>query len=442
MAQGDSNQYGYGLDPMLMSALVAALTKGQSAQSGRLNDFASLLFDPQFAAFSGNFDPAYTQQQQFSPSYGPYLSSSLKSPVPIWQQAAQSIINGDIDPTSAVLEVASALGVTEDVPNEQGLTFDAIQQQVTKMFDEAGAAMKQEQDFYDAQNKAYTDSVFGKAGLPAPQAQYTISEEMAMSDPMRYVALPYSQEYQDMIERYNKQMREVSGLQNAVNTASNREFKTIYEKMMDDYADKKKAEEDKRAAETQAGAVPTEQANSPIPIAAAEVEGFAQRLGISASDVEKARRSAIADIVTRYEVPESDVFKYERSRSDYENRFKQYLQRETDINIDTVGSFTPAAQQYFDTSVDEFRTDTQNRADQDQEARRGIAMSYEAQKKAKAAPVVTEAQKKANLESGRAVGMKKDANTQRLIDLYLANLTKRTPTSDALQARMYAALGM
>ncbi|NCZ94850.1 MAG: hypothetical protein EBZ16_04900 [Flavobacteriia bacterium] len=122
MAQGDSNQYGYGLDPMLMSALVAALTKDQSSQSGRLNDFASLLFDPQFAAFSGNFDPAYTQQQQFTPSYGPYLSSSLKSPVPIWQQAAQSIINGDIDPTSAVLEVASALGVTEDVPNEQGLT--------------------------------------------------------------------------------------------------------------------------------------------------------------------------------------------------------------------------------------------------------------------------------------------------------------------------------
>lgn len=173
-----SNQYGYGLDPVFLSLLSSFASKGQSKQTDYMQNLLSLLLDPKFAATSGNFDPMLVQPQQFSPTYGPTLLGALNSPTPVLSQIAQSIIAGQIDPMNAAAEMAAALNVKRDeygdTPNAQGLTYASIEDMVSKMFAEAGDAREAETNFYADQQKAISENVFSKAGLPQPTESYTM----------------------------------------------------------------------------------------------------------------------------------------------------------------------------------------------------------------------------------------------------------------------------
>lgn len=173
-----SNQYGYGLDPVFLSLLSSFASKDQSKQTDYMQNLLSLLLDPKFAATSGNFDPMLVQPQQFSPTYGPTLLGALNSPTPVLSQIAQSIISGQIDPMNAAAEMAAALNVKRDeygdTPNAQGLTYASIEDMVSKMFVEAGDVREAEANFYADQQKAISENVFSKAGLPQPTEQYTM----------------------------------------------------------------------------------------------------------------------------------------------------------------------------------------------------------------------------------------------------------------------------
>lgn len=173
-----SNQYGYGLDPVFLSLLSSFASKDQSKQTDYMQNLLSLLLDPKFAATSGNFDPMLVQPQQFTPTYGPTLLGALNSPTPVLSQIAQSIIAGQIDPMNAAAEMAAALNVKRDeygdTPNAQGLTYASIEDMVSKMFAEAGDVREAEANFYADQQKAISENVFSKAGLPQPTESYTM----------------------------------------------------------------------------------------------------------------------------------------------------------------------------------------------------------------------------------------------------------------------------
>jgi hypothetical protein len=372
----------------LIQLLAAYAASGREANTNVDNtqDLIAALLSPSLGIAGGTYDPTYAVPSQFTPVYGPYLTGALNSSTPVWRQAAQTILAGTSNRSSIIAQIAAALNVSQDeygdTPNSAGLTYSAIAEEVDKMMAEAGAARSEEAKFYDEQRKQLAENVYGKAGLPQPFAEYSIDLNMVASNPMLYAALPPSLESlwsEKVAEDYRKL---TASRESEYAKALNREMQAIYEKMPKDGG------------------------------GGAAGLGSGGGGGGSWGDTSK-----------------ETVQKKPRWQGDSQSWIEGALPL----------LFRGNRSNWLSNAAEKIDTAKLQKHLEEMDARRGIAMSYEAQKKA----AEKMASEKAELESRKRAQAGLDERTKmlQLADLMTAREQQRTPLGDALMQRFMGLIG-
>ena len=387
-------------------------TSTPASQLNYQQDIMSSLFNPQFAAAYDMFDPVGLTPAPFDFAT-PVLTGALNSTTPVWRTVAKQISDGTIDRQNAISAVAEALGVDE-YSTGAGLNLKSIESDIDSMFNEVGdkqnAAIKYEQDLRTAEQ----ENIYGKAGLRQPYEQYTVQDA------------PFSQSIFDKQSELQKMIQSLALRGDKQREAINTDTQAIYTKMM---------EQDK----TQQGALPSKL----LPETEADANQLADALGISQRWMRDIFNKSIG--LGTVQVYDQEKKKYvDKTYTSEEKKqiFKTLIQNE--INKGTSGTGSPIGD-WISGNDDERAVKVKNyfesgkplitgqrKESADQAGRRGIAMSMEATKQAKAknSDQYLSADRFAKEQKAKELDIQKLAELQNLID------AGRTPLKDQLNQRM------
>ena len=403
-------------DPL---ALIQFLQNGSGGKppspSSQLNyqqDIMSSVFNPQFSAAYGMFDPVGLVPAPFEFAT-PELTGALNSSTPIWKQVAQQISDGTIDRQNAISVVAETLGVDE-YSTGAGLNLKTIEDIINNMFNEVGdkqnAAIKYEQDMREAEQ----DNVYGKAGLRQPYEQYSVNDA------------PFSQDIYDQQSELQNMIRSLSLRTDKQRKQTGVDTQAIYAKMM---------EQDEAAQD----AIPARL----LPKNSADAKELAKSLGVDEDWMMDIYNKTIGS--NGFELWDAEKQKYVTkilTPAEKEEVFKTFIKNEVDKGTSGTGS---PIDDWFSGNDDERGVKVSNyiaagkplitgkrKEDADQTARRGMAMSMEAAKKAKAKnkDQYLSADRFKVEAKGREIDVEKLAELQNLID------AGRTPTGDQINQRL------
>ena len=375
-------------------------------------DIMSSVFNPQFSAGYGMFDPVGLVPAPFEFAT-PELTGALNSATPIWKQVAQQISDGTIDRQNAISVVAETLGVDE-YSTGAGLNLKTIEDIINNMFNEAGdkqnAAIKYEQDMREAEQ----DNVYGKAGLRQPYEQYTLQDA------------PFSQDIYDQKSELEKMIQSLSLRTDKQRKQTGVDTQAIYTKMM---------EQDKSAQD----AIPARL----LPKSLADAEALAETLGIDKDWMKDIyNKSYGLGVIKVWDQEKKKYVDKTLTPAEKEQAFKTFIKNE--VNKGTSGTGSPV-DDWLSGNDDERGVKVSDyivagkplisgkrKESKDQEARRGMAMSMEAGKRAKDKnkDQYLSADRFKVEAKGREIDVEKLAELQNLID------AGRTPTGDQINQRL------
>lgn len=403
-------------DPL---ALIQYLQSGSGSKTptpaSQLNyqqDVMSSLFNPQFAAAYGMFDPVGLAPAPFQYAT-PVLTGALNSATPIWQEVAQAIMNGTIDRQNAISAVAEALGVDE-YSTGAGLTIDDVKSQIDSMFKEAGDKQNAFADYETKLREDEQSNIYGKAGLRQPYEQYTVQDA------------PFSQSVFDKQSELQKMIQSLALRGDKQRQATNTDYQAIYKKMM---------EQDK----TQQEALPSKL----LPENEADANQLADALGISQSWMKNIFNKSIGlGTVQVYDQEKKKYVDKTYTPEEKQQIFKTLIQNEINKGTSGTGSLVG---DWISGNDDERAVKVKNylesgkplitgqrKESANQAGRRGIAMSMEAAKQAKSKNTdqYLSAERFAKEQKAKELDIQKLAELQNLID------AGRTPLQDQLNQRM------
>jgi hypothetical protein len=100
----------------LIQLLAAYAASGREVNTNVDNtqDLVAALLSPSLGVAGGTYDPTYAVPARFTPTYGPYLTGALNSSTPVWRQAAQTILAGTSNRSNIIAQIAAALNVSQD----------------------------------------------------------------------------------------------------------------------------------------------------------------------------------------------------------------------------------------------------------------------------------------------------------------------------------------
>jgi hypothetical protein len=383
-----------------------------SSQLNYTQDIMSSLFNPQFAAAYGMFDPVGLTPAPFDFAT-PVLTGALNSATPVWREIAQQISDGTIDRQNAISAVAEALGVDE-YSTGAGLNLKSIETDIDSMFNEIGdkqnAAIKYESDMRAAEQ----DNLYGKAGLRQPYEQYTVQDA------------PFSQGVFDKQSELEKMVQSLSLRGDKQRQDTNADTQAIYTRMM---------EQDKAAQD----ALP----DRLMPESWADAKALAKTLGVDEKWMKDIYDKSLGlGTVQVYDQEKQKYVNKTFTPAEKEEAFRTWIKNE--VNKGTSGTGSPI-DDWLSGNDDERAVKVANylkegkplisgkrKESQNQEARRGIAMSYEAAKKSKVKNTdrYLAADRFAKEAKAKELDIQKLAELQNLID------AGRTPLEDQLTQRM------
>ena len=403
-------------DPL---ALIQFLQNGSGSNppsdASQLNysqDVMSSVFNPQFSAAYGMFDPVGLVPAPFEFAT-PELTGALNSSTPIWRQVAQQISDGTIDRQNAISVVAETLGVDE-YSSGAGLNLKTIEDIINSMFNEVGdkqnAAITYEQDMREAEQ----DNIYGKAGLRQPYEQYTLQDA------------PFSQSVFDQQSELEKMIQSLSLRGDMQRQATNTDTQAIYTKMM---------EQDKAAQD----AIP----DRLLPQSEEDAKQLAKTLGVEEAwmmDIYK--KSYGLGTVKVYDQEKQKYVDKTFTPAEKEQAFKTFIKNEINKGTSGTGSLVG---DWMSGNDDERAVKVadyiaagkplisgERKESKNQEARRSMAMSMEASKRAKDKnkDQYLSADRFKVEAKGREIDIQKLAELQNLID------AGRTPTGDQINQRL------
>ncbi len=371
-------------------------------------DIMSSLFNPQFAAAYGMFDPVGLAPAPFQYAT-PVLTGSLNSATPIWQEVAQAIIDGTIDRQNAISAVAEALGVDE-YSRGAGLTLDDVKSQIDSMFKEAGDKQNAFADYETKLREDEQSNIYGKAGLRQPYEQYTLQDA------------PYSQELRGTQSDLENMVRmlTISDKNRRTNTAA--DTQAIYKKMM---------EQDKAAQE----AIP----NKLIPQSPDDAKALAKTLGVDEGWMKGIYDKSIGlGPVEIYDQEQQRYVLKEYTPAEKEQIFRNLIRNEKNQDLNPISDLLAGKDDERAAKVKNYLESGKplisggRNESVDQAGRRGMAMSMEAAKKAKVKNTdqYASAQRFAAEQKAREIEARKLAELRNLMD------AGRTPLGDQLNDRM------
>lgn len=375
-------------------------------------DIMSSLFNPQFAAAYETFDPVGLAPAPFQYAT-PVLTGSLNSATPIWQQVAQAIMDGTIDRQNAISAVAEALGVDE-YSTGAGLTIDDVKSQIDTMFKEAGDKQNAAADYETKLREDEQSNVYGKAGLRQPYEEYTLQDA------------PFSQGVFDAQSELQKMLETLTLSEGKRRQSTGADTQAIYTKMM---------EQDKAAQD----ALPSRL----LPQSSADAKQLAKSLGVDEDWMMGIYNKSFGlDSFEEYDQEQKKYVTRVVTPAEKEQAFKTLIQNEVDKGTSGSGSLLD---DWFSSNDDERGVKLSNyinagkplvtgkrKESEDQSARRGMAMSAEAGKKAEkknydraAFAKRYDAEKLTN-----EIKARKSAELRNLMD------AGRTPTGDQINERL------
>lgn len=387
-------------------------TPSASSQLNYQQDIMSSLFNPQFAAAYGMFDPVGLAPAPFQYAT-PVLTGSLNSATPVWKEVAQAIMDGTIDRQNAISAVAEALGVDE-YSTGAGLTIADVKSQVDAMFKEAGDRQNALADYETKLREDEQSNIYGKAGLRQPYEQYTLQDA------------PFTQDIFDQQTELQKMIQTLTLSDKNRRTSTNADTQAIYTKMM---------EQDKAAQD----ALP----DKLLPESWADAKALAKTLGVDEGWMKDIYDKSFG--LTTYRVYDEEKGKYidkAYTPAEKEEAFRTWIKNEVNKGTSGTGS---GLDDWFSGNDDERGVKVSNylkegkplisskrKESQNQDARRGIAMSYEAAKQAKAKNTdqYASARRFNAEEKAKQIEIRKLAQLQNLLD------AGRTPLQDQLNERM------
>lgn len=387
-------------------------TPSASSQLNYQQDIMSSLFNPQFAAAYGMFDPVGLAPSPFQFAT-PVLTGSLNSATPIWKEVAQAIMDGTIDRQNAISAVAEALGVDE-YSTGAGLTIADVKSQVDAMFKEAGDKQNAFADYETKLREDEQSNIYGKAGLRQPYEQYTLQDA------------PFTQDIFDQQAELQKMIQTLTLSDKNRRTNTNADTQAIYTKMM---------EQDKAAQD----ALP----DKLLPESLADAKALAKALGVDEDWMTDIYNKSFGlGTVQVYDQEKQKYVNKTFTPAEKEEAFRTWIKNE--VNKGTSGTGSPI-DDWFSGNDDERGVKVSNylkegkplisgkrKESQNQDARRGIAMSYEAAKQAKAKNTdqYASARRFNAEEKAKQIEIRKLAQLQNLLD------AGRTPLQDQLNERM------
>ena len=403
-------------DPL---ALIQYLQNGGGSKppsaSSQLNyqqDIMSSLFNPQFAAAYGMFDPVGLAPAPFQYAT-PVLTGSLNSATPVWKEVAQAIMDGTIDRQNAISAVAEALGVDE-YSTGAGLTIADVKSQIDAMIKEAGDRQNALADYETKLREDEQSNIYGKAGLRQPYEQYTLQDA------------PFTQDIFDQQTELQKMIQTLTLSDKNRRTSTNADTQAIYTKMM---------EQDKAAQD----ALP----DKLLPESLADAKALAKALGVDEDWMTNIYNKSFGlGTVQVYDQEKQKYVDKTFTPAEKEEAFRTWIKNE--VNKGTSGTGSPI-DDWFSGNDDERGVKVSNylkegkplisgkrKESQNQDARRGIAMSYEAAKQAKAKNTdqYASARRFNAEEKAKQIEIRKLAQLQNLLD------AGRTPLQDQLNERM------
>lgn len=383
-----------------------------SSQLNYQQDIMSSVFNPQFSAAYGMFDPVGLVPAPFEFAT-PELTGALNSSTPIWNQVAQQISDGTIDRQNAISVVAETLGVDE-YSTGAGLNLKTIEDIINNMFNEVrdkqNAAITYEKDMREAEQ----DNVYGKAGLRQPYEQYSVNDA------------PFSQDIYDQQSELQNMIQSLSLRTDKQRQQTGVDTQAIYTKMM---------EQDKAAQD----AIPARL----LPQSKQDAKELAKILGIEeAWMIDIYNKSFGLGTVKVYDQEKQKYVDKTFTPAEKEEAFKNFILNEVNKGTSGTGS---AIDDWFSGNDDERAVKVSDyiaagkplisgkRKDNNLMAEfRGMAMSREAEKKAKDKnkdQYLSADRFKVEAKS-REIDVEKLAELQNLID------AGRTPTGDQINQRL------
>ena len=212
-------------DPLNLNQYVNNSGGSSSTAAKDLNfqqDLLSYLMSASTGIGTGTFDPLLAVPPEYIPPATTYLDSFERSVSPILSAVAKKIRAGLIDPASAVAEIATQLGVTEDTP-QAGFDMKSIRDNVSAMFAEVTSTVEAENKHLASIKDWETTNQYGKAGFSQPYEQYTME------------TLPFSSKVQDQQSQLDWLRREDTVNREKVQPRYEADRQAIYEKMLTDY---------------------------------------------------------------------------------------------------------------------------------------------------------------------------------------------------------------
>lgn len=375
-------------------------------------DLMSSIFNPQFGAAFGSYDPMSLNPAPFEFAT-PVLTGSLNSSTPIWRQIAEAIQAGTIDRQGAISAVAEALKINA-TSTEVGRTVDDVAKQVDAMFKEAGDYSNAAYDYKNALRDSEQGNIFGKAGIAQPYEQYTIEDA------------PYSQNIFDKQSELEKMVSLLSAGDDKRRKSTSADTQAIYKQMMDQDA----------AAQA---AIPPRL----LPRNSADAKQLAKSLGVDEDWMMGIYNKSFGlNTVKEYDQEKKKYVTRTVTPAEKEKAFSTYIQNEIDKGTSGGGSLLD---DWFSGNDDERGVKLKNYIDagkplitgqrkesQNQKARRGMAMAAEAGKQAK----VKNKDQYASAERFKTEALGREIDVRKLAQLQNLKDAGRTPSQDQIKARM------
>lgn len=221
-------------DPLSLNQYASGSGGRSSTPAQNLNyqqDLLSYLMSANTGIGTGTFDPMLAVPPTYTPPATTYLDSFERSPTPVLSAVAKKIRAGIIDPASAVAEIATTLGITENI-SQNGFDMKGIRDNVSAMFAEVTASVDAENKHALVVKDWETTNQYGKGGFSQPYEQYTMD------------TLPFSSDVRDKQSQLDWLAREAKMNREMVQPKYNEDLQAIYEKMLADYPAPKPVVED------------------------------------------------------------------------------------------------------------------------------------------------------------------------------------------------------
>ena len=383
-----------------------------SSQLNYTQDIMSSLFNPQFAAAYGMFDPVGLAPAPFDFAT-PVLTGALNSATPVWREIAQQISDGTIDRQNAISAVAEALGVDE-YSTGAGLNLKSIETDIDSMFNEIGDKQNAAIQYQSDMREAEQGNLYGKAGLRQPYEQYTIQDA------------PFSQGVFDQQSELEKMIQSLSLRGDKQRQATNTDTQAIYTRMM---------EQDQASQD----ALP----DRLMPESWADAKALAETLGVDEGWMKDIYDKSFGlGTVKVYDQEKQKYVNKTFTPAEKQEAFKNLIRNEVNKGTSGTGSIVD---DWLSGNADERGVKVSNylkegkplisgarKEDADQAGRRGMAMSMEAAKKSKVKNTdrYLAADRFAKEAKAKELDIQKLAELQNLID------AGRTPLQDQLSQRM------